>query len=134
MKTFAKNLMILLTLVWSSGLASGAQNSPGFTLVKVHADWCGACKATTPIFKSLEKQMGEQLGFILFDHTNRASKRQSEALAQEKGLSGVYKNNRKTGEMLLVDNQSSEVVARFGMKDSLEEIQKSLLARIGSVH
>lgn len=35
-----------------------------FVVVDVYTDWCGPCKALTPIFQSLSDEMGGQYSFV----------------------------------------------------------------------
>lgn len=48
-----------------------------FVVVDVYTDWCGPCKALTPIFQSLSDELGNQFSFVKLNGDSEPQLRQS---------------------------------------------------------
>ena len=95
--------------------------------LKFHADYCGACKALTPSLTELHSKLeGEGVEFVKFDFTSAESKKKSEKIASELGVSDIYKDNQGTGFVLLVDAESKETVGKLTSQQSVDDMYTTI--------
>lgn len=98
-------------------------------LVKMHADWCGNCKALNPHWDSAQNdRLGKQnVLFVKFDITNQQTRAHSEMLANELGLGDVWEaRSGSTGQMFIVDRSTKKVIADFNSRSSAKSIAKAI--------
>lgn len=48
-----------------------------FVVVDVYTDWCGPCKALTPIFQALSNELGSQYSFVKLNGDSEPQLRQN---------------------------------------------------------
>ncbi len=102
--------------------------SPKLYAVMFHADYCGACKAITPKIMDLKSQVdAEEVQFVKFDFTSDETREASYKKAEELGLADVYKANRGTGFVVLVNASDKKEKAVLTNKQSTDE----MLAQVG---
>lgn len=89
-------LMTITTTAWAASAKTIA--------LKLHADYCGSCKAMAPAYTEIKRQFADKdVLFVTFDFSDEGTKHQSKLLADALGLSDVYANNQKSGKILLLD-------------------------------
>jgi thiol-disulfide isomerase/thioredoxin len=89
-----------------------AQGKP--TIVKIHADWCPACKTLNPIFDSLQQQYQGRANFVVLDVTDRARTQASEAKARELGLSSFFAAKKsQTATIAVINPKNGQVLQEF---------------------
>ena len=97
------------------------------TLVAYHADWCGGCKILgekmEKVMNGLDEETKSKLSMVKFDFTDETSKAATKTLAEKKGVSSLYPQDKaKTGIVKVVDSASNDVLGRIHYKMSEEEI------------
>ena len=135
-----KNLLPILFLVIfaispvsAEEMMKDKENSNATTYaIAYHADWCGSCKILGPKVKemkaSLPPEVSDKVEFIKFDFTDDDTKETSQALAEAKGLSEMYMNHAKTGQLMIVDIETGTILATIKKDFSVEEIKGAITA------
>ena len=136
MKKITHTVLIALSLFLGfqglNAAQSNADETPKVMVVKVHADWCGSCRVIAPTYEALKSSLAsEPVEFIVFDRTNRQTKKATKALAKEWDLYKVYKKNRKTGKVLVVNPISKKVEQVFTKNTPLGEMQSIIQRYLG---
>ena len=93
-------------------LAPSLQGKP--VVVRIHADWCPACKATQSTIDHLKQAYAGKINFVQFDVTNAKTAAASQALAQKLGLEKFYDAPKAaTSTVAVIDPQNGKVYATF---------------------
>ena len=93
-------------------LAPSLQGKP--VVVRIHADWCPACKATQSTIDHLRQAYAGKINFVQFDVTNAKTAAASKALAQKLGLEKFYDASKAaTSTIAVIDPQNGKVYATF---------------------
>jgi thiol-disulfide isomerase/thioredoxin len=93
-------------------LAAALQGKP--VLVRVHADWCPACKATQRTIDELKQSYAGKINFVQFDVTNANTAAASQAEAQKLGLEKFYDAAKAaTSTVAVIDPSNGKVLAAF---------------------
>lgn len=93
-------------------LAPSLQGKP--VLVRVHADWCPACKATQATIDELKQFYAGKINFVQFDVTNANTAAASQADAQRLGLEKFYAAAKAaTSTVAVIDPKDGTVYATF---------------------
>ncbi len=79
------------------------------TVVVIRADWCRACQKVEPIMKSLMKDYGSKMKFVMFDVTDEAAEAKSLKRAKAMGLGSFFSANKKKTSTVAVFNGRSKV-------------------------
>ena len=101
--------------------------------VRIHADWCPNCKALDPKLATVEAALDDDVTvrFVRLDYTNR-DKGALWAAAEKEGLKEVLKEYTggkiKTGLLLLVNEDTNEVVGKEKSSATETELRNALLA------
>ena len=96
----------------NQALAQQLQGKP--VVVDIYADWCAGCKKIKPTLEALKKEYGSDATFVVFDVTDKAKIKESEAKAKELGLSDVFaKYKAKTATVAVMNPATGEVVELF---------------------
>ena len=67
-------------------------------IVKIHADWCGSCRATADVWARIEKELADEATIIRFDVTDRVGHDAAKARANALGLDDFFQEyRRRTG-------------------------------------
>lgn len=94
----------------------------------MYADWCGACQAIKPKMEAAKQEFtGKPVLFAKMDMTNDFSAHQSKLLASRLGLLEIFNQNEgKTGFVLLVDANTSEIIGKITTDDDVQGIVKKI--------
>ncbi len=115
-------LLIQQLFIYAGEVAINGNGEPQVYVVKVHADWCGSCKALEPKLSELKNNFSNTSAlFITLDVTDEDKAKQSRLLASALGMESLLKKNNKTGLVFVVnasDKKNAEVLTK---KNSIEE-------------
>lgn len=120
-------VLFALLLMASPALAGTVQvdgeGSPALYVVKVHADWCGSCKALAPVLEEVRETLAaESVLFLELDVTDEARTAQARLLTAALGIEDHLKANNKTGLVLLIDPSDKALLETLTRKNSAEEM------------
>lgn len=84
-------------------------------VVHIHGTWCKTCEKIDPVIHSAEEyfKTRDHVEYLVFDETHATTLKDSEKLAQEKGLEDIFENERHTGEVLYIDKATKKILTRF---------------------
>ncbi|MFM7885113.1 MAG: thioredoxin domain-containing protein [Pseudanabaena sp.] len=92
-------------------LAKKLQGKP--VVIDIYASWCPACKNIAPTLSQLKQQYAGKVHFVVLDVSDRASTAQSEAIAQELGLSDFFAANKnRTGSVTIVEPSTGKILSQ----------------------
>lgn len=108
------------------------QKAPTAYVVKVHADWCGTCRALEPRIEALKQEFkGKDVEFVTFDLTSDETKEASKKLADSKGLADVFRKNGKTGTVLVFPAKDPNQAQKLSKKDSEQNFRNAINKTLG---
>lgn len=127
MQTRCVLFSLALLLMASPALAGTVQvdgeGRPALYVVKVHADWCGSCKALAPVLEEVrESLVDEPVLFLELDVTDEARTAQARLLTAALGIEDHLKANNKTGLVLLIDPGDNALLETLTRKNSADEM------------
>lgn len=115
-------------------LASGAsadeqparcQSKP--LIVKIHADWCGSCRATQQTWDKIVAELAEEVTAIKFDVSDRIAHRASAEEAKRLGISEFFQEyDRRTGAIVVLDCNTFEPLVVFGGERDFEKYRDAI--------
>ena len=110
-------------------LAPSLQGKP--VVVRIHADWCPACKATQSTIDHLRQAYAGKINFVQFDVTNAKTAAASKALAQKLGLEKFYDASKAaTSTIAVIDPQNGKVYATFYNDSRNDEYHRAIDAAL----
>ncbi len=127
MQTRCVLFSLALLLMASPALAGTVQvdgeGSPALYVVKVHADWCGSCKALAPVLEEVRESLADEpVLFLELDVTDEARTAQARLLTAALGIEDHLKANNKTGLVLLIDPGDNALLETLTRKNSADEM------------
>ena len=130
MTRFILPLILLVATLASLAAADKAQ----VIAIKMHADWCGSCKAIGTSFEELQEKFDTKpVLYVTLDHTRDYQRQQSLFLLQGLGLDqSLASHAGKTGFILLVDADSKQVLAKLTREHSFKEMGAKLAEVVDS--
>lgn len=103
-------------------LAPSLQGKP--VVVRIHADWCPACKATQSTIDDLQKAYVGRINFVQFDVTNAKTAAASQAEAQKLGLEKFYDASKAaTSTVAVIDPQNGKIYATLYNDGDLKDYE-----------
>lgn len=127
MQTRCVLFSLALLLMASPALAGTVQvdgeGRPALYVVKVHADWCGSCKALAPVLEEVRESLADEpVLFLELDVTDEARTAQARLLTAALGIEDHLKANNKTGLVLLIDPGDNALLETLTRKNSADEM------------
>ena len=122
-------LRFFLSLILVIAITSCSKIDPRkLQIVNIYGQWCKTCNITDPVFQKLQHKYrkDKNLQFLVFDETDEVSLGRTEKIARENGLEALYEHERHTGEVLFVDTETKNVLARFYGVDDLKKYTKAI--------
>lgn len=113
---------------------SASPKIPAVIAVRIHADWCGACKKLAPVYSELKGRTNDQpILFVTLDMTDEATRQQAEYLAGVLGLDRLwFKQAKKTGSVVLLDGKRKRVVSTMAAPFNLKSMETAVRKAIES--
>ncbi len=106
-------------------LAPSLQGKP--LVVRIHADWCPACRATQSTVDELRSAYVGKINFVQFVVTNAKTAAAAQALAQKLGLERFYQATKSaTSTVAVIDPQNGKVYATLYNDGSLEDYREAV--------
>ena len=99
------------------------EGTPALYVVKVHADWCGSCKALAPILDEVRETMSaEPVLFLTLDVTDADRTGQARLLAAALGIENHLKANNKTGLVLIINPADKALLETLTRENTADEM------------
>lgn len=113
-------------------LINRVQNSK-ITLIDVHQDQCEPCKVIKPIFEMLEEKYSSNpdIAFLSYDLSNPFKSAKSMSIAKKLGLEKLYKSQRYTGVVLVIDSKTNELLETIVAEPDEQIYIEAIESRIG---
>lgn len=91
-------------------LAASLQGKP--LVVRIHAAWCPACRATQPTIDRLKAAYAAKINFVQFVVTNAKTAAAAQTLAESLGLESFYEATKAaTSTVAVIDPQNGKIYA-----------------------
>ena len=137
MQTRCVLFSLALLLMASPALAGTVQvdgeGSPALYVVKVHADWCGSCKALSPVLEEVRESLADEpVLFLELDVTDEARTAQARLLTAALGIEDHLKANNKTGLVLLINPGDNALLETLTRKNSADEMVGKIKGHIAT--
>lgn len=132
MKPFLTTIAAVAAILFSSvsahaGAVSVGETEPEVLFVKVHADWCGACKNLEPRINKLKTSFKDDaVLFVTLDFTNKATTQQANLMAAALGIQANVRVNNSTGLVLMLDAQSRKVLQIYTLRDDVSAMSEGI--------
>jgi len=114
-------------------LAASLQGKP--VVVRIHADWCPACKATQATIDQLKSVYAGKINFVQFDMTNGKTAAASLQDAEKLGLDKFFwASEAATSTVAVIDPKSGKVYATLYNDGQLGDYSKAVDEAIAGEH
>jgi thiol-disulfide isomerase/thioredoxin len=101
-------------------------------VVKIHADWCGNCKALKSVWQRIETDLRDQATIVTLDVSDRVAYLESQATAERLDISEFFQEYRsRTGTIAVLDCKSHEPVVIMSAERDFEKYREAV-ARAGN--
>ncbi len=124
------SLAILQVLLLASGALADAKSRSCQTkplVVKIHADWCGSCRATQQTWDKIVTDLADEATAVKFDVSDRDAHRASAADAKRLGISEFFQEyDRRTGVIAVLDCNSREPLVVFGGERDFDKYRDAI--------
>jgi thiol-disulfide isomerase/thioredoxin len=106
-------------------LAPSLQGKP--VVIRIHADWCSACKATHVTLNDLRQAYAGKINFVEFDVTNAKTEAAAHAKAEKLGLVKFYDYAKaQTSAVAVINPQDNKVYAVFYNDGNLKDYEGAI--------
>ena len=105
---------------------------PKIMVVKFHADWCVYCIEMGTMFEELEKKYRRAPSvFLSLDLTTDNTRYEAEKHVYSYGIEDVYANSFATGQILILDFKTKEILKKMTKVTTLEQAKKEINEILG---
>jgi thiol-disulfide isomerase/thioredoxin len=106
-------------------VAPSLQGKP--VVVRIHADWCAACKATHATLGELKQAYAGKINFVEFDVTNAKTAAVARTKAEKLGLVKFYDAAKaQTSTVAVINPQDGKVYATFYNDGNLKDYEGAI--------
>ena len=120
---FSLALLLMASPAFAGTVEVDGEGSPALYVVKVHADWCGSCKALAPVLEEVRETLAsEPVLFLELDVTDAARTAQARLLSVALGIEDHLKANNKTGLVLLINPEDKALIETLTRENSAGEM------------
>jgi thiol-disulfide isomerase/thioredoxin len=103
-------------------VAPSLQGKP--LVIRIHADWCSACKATHATIGDLRQAYAGKINFVEFDVTNAKTAAVARTKAEKLGLVKFYDAAKaQTSTVAVINPQNGKVYAMFYNDGNLKDYE-----------
>lgn len=131
-RRIAVGIVAVLTLAMAihTSTVQAKTQSPKVIVAVFRADWCPVCKRMAPsVKKTMMSYKGDKdVKFVVLDLTNAKTKAASAKLAAQNGITPIWKANRKTGMVLLIDAKTRKVIGSIVDGDTVSVMKNKIEA------
>jgi thiol-disulfide isomerase/thioredoxin len=93
-------------------LAPAMQGKP--VVVRIHADWCPACKATAATLDTVRAKYGAKIDYVQLDVTNAKTAAAAAQTAKSDGLAKFFEATKTaTSTVAVIDPKTGVVLGQF---------------------
>ena len=129
----ALSLLLIAGSSFAGAVEVPGDGGPALYVVKVHADWCGACTALIPVLDEVRTSVADKpVLFLELDVTDAKRTSQSRLLAAALGIEASFKANNRTGLVLLIDPAKKSVVETLTRKNPADEMTGKIKGHIAA--
>lgn len=109
----------------NGALAPSLQGKP--VVVRIHADWCTACKATHATLSEVKKAYAGKIHFVEFNVTNAKTAAAAHAKAEKLGLTKFYDAAKaQTSTVAVINPQDGKIDATFYNDGNLQDYEGAI--------
>ena len=121
----AQRLGLVVTDAHASEAPNRCRGEP--YVVKIHADWCRACRAIQPTWQALASSIDGEATLITFDVTDRKAAERSRSIANDLGLTEFLLDyGRQTGTVGVIRCDTLEPVAILRAERDLARYRQAI--------
>ena len=127
--------LALFILVGSTATAKDAPETCSAKpyVVKIHADWCGSCKALESVWQRIETDLADQATAVKLDVSDRVAYAESVAEAEHLGISDFFQEYRsRTGTIAVLECNTRQPVAILNGERDLEKYRAAIARANGT--
>ena len=96
-------------------------------VIRIHADWCSACKATHATIADLRQAYAGKINFVEFDVTNAKTAAVARTKAEKLGLVKFYDAAKEqTSAVAVINPQNGKVYATFYNDGNLKDYEGAI--------
>lgn len=109
----------------AGALAPSLQGRP--VVVRIHADWCPACKATEATLREVRAKYGKAISYVELDVTDGKTSAAAAAEAKRLGLGSFYEANKgQTSTVGILNPHSGAVIATLYADTDVSDYAKAI--------